>query len=103
MDNTEDVIKYLKTFPNTFVELLEFLSVQFKVIVKEEHLLKLKIGLLIYQLIPFIESKGADMLDVLFFANYKKPDYTYLQLQSYSILLVFNKLEKKQPLTFLVF
>jgi hypothetical protein len=103
MDKTESVIGYLKTFPNSYAELLRFLSEQFKVQVTEEHLLKTKISVLLFQIIPFVESKGADMLDVMFFANYQRPDYTYLQLQSYSILLIFNKLEKKQPLTFLVF
>ena len=103
MDKTETVIEYLKKFPVTFKEFIDKMSEWFKVEVREDQLLKLKIETLIRYLIPFIELKGGDMLETLFFANYQKPDYTYLQLESYSILLIFNKLEKKLPLDFVVF
>lgn len=103
MDKTDAVIGYLKTFPNTYKEFIDIMSTWFKTEVKEEHLLKLKIESLIRYLIPFIESKGGDMLDVMFYANYKKPDYTYLQLESYSILLIFEKLENNKELDFVVF
>lgn len=103
MDKTETVLEYLKKYPETYTQLYSFLSEYLKVEVKEPHLLKLKLGMLLTYLVPFVESKGIDLLDVLFFANYHKPDYTFLQLQSYSIILSFHRLEKKQPLTFLVF
>ena len=103
MDKTETVIEYLKKFPETFKEFVDTMSKWFNTSVTEDQLLKLKIESLIRYLVPFVESKGADMLDTMFFADYQKPDYTFLQLQSYSIILIFNKLEKKQPLIFLVF
>lgn len=103
MDKTDTLIGYLKQYINTYKELYEFLSKYLKVEVREEHLLKLKLPMLLSYLIPFAESKGGDMLDVLFFANYVKPNYTFIQLQSYSIVLIFHRLEKKQPLNFLVF
>lgn len=103
MDKTDVVIGYLKTYPETYKEFLDKMSEWFKVTVTEEQLLKTKIETLIRYLVTFIEFKGGDMLDVLFFADYQKPEYTFLQLQTYSILLIFHKLEKKQPLIFLVF
>jgi hypothetical protein len=103
MDKTETVIEYLKKFPETFKEFVDTMSKWFNTTVTEEHLLKLKIESLIRYLVHFVENKGADMLDTMFFADYKKPEYTFLQLQAYSIILIFNKIEKKQPLIFLVF
>lgn len=103
MDKTETVIQYLKSFPNTYAELYKFLSDLFKVEVTEQQLLKAKIGVLLTYLVPFVETKGADMLDVLFFANYQKPEYTFIQLQVHSILLIFHKLETNQHLNFIIF
>ena len=103
MDKTDVVIGYLKTFPNTYGEFIQTMSKWYKIEVKEEHLLKLKIESLIYYLVPFVETNGGDILDALFYANYQKPNYTFHQLQVHAILLIFDKLEKNQPLIFLVF
>ena len=103
MDNVQDIITKLKTYPNTYKELIFYFEQLLKKEKVETIILGLKVSALTPHLIKFIELKQLNFLDALVYTNYHifNTDYNFLMIKT--IYVCFSKLEHNKPIKFDLF
>ena len=103
MDNVQDILTKLKTYPNTYKELIFYFEQLLKKDKVEAIILTLKVSALTPHLIKFIELKQLNFLDALVYTNHHifSLEYNYLMIKT--IYVCFSKLEHNKPIDFDLF